>query len=289
LLQEAERLLQSSSGPVRDALIEALGNAPGAAGSAPLLRALPGAGRATRAKIAEAFASHPEATPAVVTLTHDLEPPVRANASWTLGQIGSLEQLPTLVASTQDRSAPVAATAVAALGLLGLRHEHELGPVLCPLLDDDRGYVRANALAALRLTRQACSDRDAVHWLLAHDPAEEVRLAAADFLRAMLAGASDTEALARCARRDTSGQVALACSSAPAVITAKASPAKTMAVSVLVVSTNDSGTNPRVPFALMRSDGLARSGWADRRGSVFEAHAPSGSLRLALPATYAGE
>jgi HEAT repeat protein len=288
-IAETERLLRASSGPVRDALIEALGNVPAAVGSAPLLRALPGAGRATRAKIAEALASHPEAALDAVKLTGDGEAPVRANAAWSLGQIGTPQQLPALVALTHDRSATVAATAVAALGLLGSRHEVELGALLCPLLDDERGYVRANALVALRLARQACGDRDVVRWLLAHDPTEEVRIAAAELLRATLAGTVDSDALARCGRRDASGRVALACSAPPLASADKGAPPKTTSVSVMVVSSNAGGSNPRVPFALVRSDGLIRSGWADRRGSAFEAHAPSGSLRLALPVPYAGE
>jgi HEAT repeat protein len=286
LLRDVERALAASSGPVRDALIEALGNAPGVAGAAPLLRALAGAGRATRAKIAEVLALHPEAAPEVVRLTLDPDPPVRANAAWTIGQIGSSEHLPALVALIEDRSAPVAATAVAAIGLLGSRQAPAPARVLCRLLDDDRGYVRANTLAALRLTHQACGDSAAVRWALLHDPVEEVRIAAAEFLRARRGEGANADALARCARRDASGQVALACAAPRAASLAKPSSAKTTAVSVLVASGSESGTNPRVPFALVRADGLLRAGWADRRGSALEAHAPTGTLRLALPAPF---
>jgi HEAT repeat protein len=279
---EVERLLQTSTGPVRDALIEALGNAPGASGSGPLVRALSGAGRATRAKIAEALAAHPEASAEVVKLTSDPEPPVRANAAWTLGQIGNAEHAPELLALARDPSAPVAATAVAALGLLGTRHELTLGAELCALLDDERGHVRANALAALRLNRQSCT-AEAVRWLLAHDPIEEVRIAAAALLQMSSDDADSRAALARCARRDASGQVALACTT-PAPRPGPA--ASTTSVSVLVASSSEASANPRVPFALVRADGLVRAGWADRRGSVWEAHAPSGTLRLALPSAY---
>jgi HEAT repeat protein len=282
VLSEVERLLASSSGPVRDALLEALGNVSAASGSGPLLRALPGAGRATRAKIAEALAAHPEASAEVVQLTRDAEAPVRANAAWSLGQIGSVEHAPVLLGLTRDSSAPVAASAVAALGLLGERQELSLGSELCALLDDERGHVRANALTALRLSRKGCDEGDAVRWILAHDPIEEARIAAAALLQAAPDDPAARDALARCARRDTSGQVALACSAPLRPVR----DTKTSSISVLVAASSEASANPRVPFALVRADGLLRAGWADRRGSVWEAHAPSGTLRLALPAAY---
>jgi hypothetical protein len=59
-----------------------------------------------------------------------------------------------------------------------------------------------------------------------------------------------------------------------------------VAVSVLVVPTGSNAPAPRAPFALVLADGSIRSGTSDRRGSVSEAAAPRGSLRLAVPAVF---
>ena len=87
-------------------------------------------------------------------------------------------------------------------------------------------------------------------------------------------------ALARCAAQDPSGRVALECA-------ASASPQPLESVrdlAVLVVATGETAPAPQAPFSLVRADGLIRSGQSDRRGSVWEAAAPRGPLRLAVPA-----
>lgn len=283
LVLEAERALASSPGPVGDALLEAIAHVPGPSGREALLRALDRGGAATRAKVAEVLAFHPEALSHALTLARDPEPAVRANATWTLGHIGNTETLPLLESLTRDPTAAVAATAVAALAELTRRHPVETGATVCALLEDERSYVRANALAAIRIMGLGCAGEENPRWLLAHDPSDEVRLAAAALLaRTAATDQKSREALVRCAERDPSGKVAVACSGETTA--APARPEETFAVSVLVVPSDAERPSARAPFALVRSDGLIRLGWADRRGSVLETAAPPGALRLALPA-----
>ena len=58
-------------------------------------------------------------------------------------------------------------------------------------------------------------------------------------------------------------------------------------VAVYVVPDGRNAPLPRAPFALVRADGLLRLGLADRRGEIFEAGTPRGTIRLAVPAALA--
>jgi cellulose synthase operon protein C len=285
LVERAARLLERATGSVRDALIEAIGSVEGAAGVRPLLAALAGAGRATRAKIAEALATHGEAEAALRALIGDDEAAVRANAVWALGHAGGADSLSVVQALVRDRSTYVAANAVAALGLLAHRHKLSVAAPLCPLLEDDRSYVRVNALASLRVAGQSCQAWEGAQWLLLHDASDEVRLAAAQLLAQTAdAEAGNRNALQRCAARDTSGNVAAACAAAKAPTLEP--PGTAIGVSVVIVTPQAASGELRAPFALVRADGLVRLGWADRRGSAYEARTPKGPLRLALPAAF---
>ena len=150
--------------------------------------------------------------------------------------------------------------------------------------------MRANALAGLSVSGARCGG-SLIRDLLAHDPAEAVRIAAADLL-ARTPPEADRRALARCADEDKNATVAIRCSH-PAPI-----PAGTDDLAVFVVPF-DAGRSspkaavgrdapaPRAPFALVRADGLMRLGIADRRGELFEPFAPRGVIHLAVPAPLA--
>jgi HEAT repeat protein len=288
-LDRVLRLVQANTGPIKDALIEALGRVPGPGGVTVLRDLLSRSGKATRAKLAEALGRHPEAAAELVNLAHDSDAAVRANAVWSLGAVGAAESVSLMSASIDDRDIAVAANAAAALALAGHRLHLDVSARLCAALTDSRSYVQANALTGLRLSDASlsCPDAEAPTWLLEHHPSEEVRLAAARLLRERPRPPQGTpDPLARCAAKDVSGRVAAECArtarplgTPPALIPVE--------VAVLVVPTGSSSPGSRLPFALVRSDGFIRSGSSDRRGSVLEAFAPVGALRLTLPAAFA--
>ncbi len=287
-LERTLRFLRNSPGPIKDGLIEALARVPGSRGTQALLGLIPAFGRATRAKVAEALARHPEARAQLRRLLEDTDPAVRANAAWSLAAVGDADDVAPLFALIEDRDLAVAANAVAGVALLGRRLERDVAPELCHALDDSRSYVQANALTGLRLTDAACPQPETPAWLLEHHPAEEVRLAAARLLRDRPRWAEGApEPLARCAAKDVSGRVASACSSLQDTAGEDvAADTRTVAVTVLVVPVGSLAPASRVPFGLVRADGFIRSGLSDRRGAVSEASAPRGPLRLTLPAAF---
>jgi hypothetical protein len=158
---------------------------------------------------------------------------------------------------------------------------------LCKSLGDWRPYVRANALSGLWLLGRRCDSGAPERDLLAQDPSQAVREAAARLLFFGSAAADagkrpeDARALARCVAEDKSGLVADACGAAAAV------PQGDDPVVVFIVPDGQSSPVPRAAFSIVRADGLIRSGIADRRGVVFERAAPKGILALTVPAALA--
>lgn len=272
----------------RDALIEGLGRMRGPEARA-ALTALASGSIDDRRKVAEALAGHPDdagAAAALVKLAGDPDPGVRANAAWSLGAVGKKEHLAALAALVKDPDAAVAGDAAGALGRAAAREgaAEKATPVLCAALAEERPYVRANALEGLSLGGASC-DPGAARDLLARDPSEPVRLAAADYLARAIARAgekamdADRRALTRCAGEERDAAVATRCG--------RAAPAATAArddVVVYVVPDGRSAPMARAPFTLVRADGLLRLGLADRRGELFEAAAPRGVIRLGVPA-----
>lgn len=283
-IARTEHLLGVSRGGERDALIEALGRVPGKRGSTLLVALVAnGAGVADRAKVAEALAVHPEALPVLDRLARDADGSVRANAVWSLGAVAGRAELPLLGAALGDPDVAVAGNAAAALGRLGKRGLASTAD-LCRAVDDTRSYVRANALAGLRVAGKRCGNGDRARQLLSSDHSEVVRRAAADLV-ANVAGAdaaTDRSALAHCAADDPSGAVATACSAPGTTL-----PRETEPVAVFVVPLGEASPVSRAPFALVLADGLMRLGVADRRGEVYEAAAPRGAVSLAVPAPLA--
>jgi HEAT repeat protein len=282
--ERADKLLRASQGGERDALIEAIGRISGEGGSKRLADlAASSADIADRAKVAEALASHPESHAVLVKLAADVDGSVRANAVWSLGSFGGARELPVLERALGDRDVAVAGNAAAALGRVGQRTRLAVAPALCKALGDSRGYVRANALAGLRIAKARCAANQE-RALLGRDPAPVARRAAARLLAAIPSGngAQDRAALASCAAEDTDGSVAAACAARRDKVLSGTEP-----VLVYVVPIGESDPSPRAPFALVRADGTLRLGVSDRRGVVFEHDAPRGEVSLAVPAPLA--
>jgi HEAT repeat protein len=287
----------------RDALLEGLGRMSGpAAGAA--LASLASGPIDDRRKIAEALAGHPEQVTALVALAGDPDPGVRAAATWSLGAVGARAQVPELEKLLADPDAAVAGNAAASIGRVAARAgEPTLAAIpLCAALRQARPYVRANALEGLSLAGARCdapaggapvgavpplAPSPSVQDLLARDPSEAVRIAAADFLARAIArdgekaSAADRRALVRCAGEDRDGSVVTRCARAFEPTTG------TDDVTVYVVPDGRSAPQPRAPFTLVRADGLLRLGLADRRGEIYEAAAPRGVIRLGVPAALA--
>ncbi|XXY20342.1 HEAT repeat domain-containing protein [Sorangium sp. So ce216] len=285
LVRDVAAAVASAPDAARDALLEGLGRMPGQAAGAALARMAATAPIDDRRKIAEALAGHPEAAAALRKLAGDADPGVRASAIWSLGAVGAADALPLLPPLLRDPDAAVAGNAAGAIGRIAGRagQPARASAALCGALSDARPYVRANALAGLTVARARC-DGAAARDLLARDPAEAVRLAAADHL-AQGGADPDKRALARCASEDRNATVAARCAS-PA---APPSGAEDVVVFVVPFDAGRGGSArdapvPRAPFALVRADGLMRLGVADRRGELFERGAPRGPLRLAVPA-----
>jgi HEAT repeat protein len=276
--------LHQGAGAQKDALIESVARIPGAQGLDLLKARVPLSNKSSRAKIAEVLGALPEARETLRALLADRDAAVRANAAWSLGATGVKDDVARLSEAAIDRDGTVAANAVGALALLAQRTaEAQVAPVLCAALLDARSYVLANALSGLRLTGEHCSGSDAAEWLLEHHASDEVRLAAARLIAAQPRWATDApRALAACAAKDPSGRVARACAAAPAPLAER-----TLPVLVWVVPAGSSSPAGGLPFALVRADGLIRSGLTDRRGALLEPHAPDGEHRLTVPAAFA--
>jgi HEAT repeat protein len=229
-----------------------------------------------RRKLAEVLGGQAKSHDTLALLAQDLDPGVRANAAWSLGQSASAADLEVLGGLVTDRDARVAANAAAALGRLGLRLGRPTTTLLCPLLSDPRASVRQNAVAGLALVGGACEE-GSIERLLMSDPAGRVRRAAARAVASVPRTRERAVALERCAADDPSGEVAALCSGSAAVRLEGAEP-----VLVFVVPTGGTAPVSGAPFALRLADGTERFGSADRRGAVFERSAPRGAIALGV-------
>ena len=279
--RQLESLLVKARDGERDALIELLGRMPAPEATA-RLAALAGASAlaADRAKFAEALAAHPSERARLVPLLSDASPAVRANAAWSLGEVGTAVDRPGLERALRDPAAgsSVAGNALSALARIAQREHGKIAPLACSLMADDRAIVRALALRALRLTRERC-ENDAEATALLRDRSEFVRQSAAALLRDVSRGAADEARLARSRDRDPSGAVAAECE---APIQTQPPEGRETTLIVIVPAGRDT-PSPAQPFALLRADGLVRLGVSDRRGQVFETASPRGALSLLDP------
>jgi len=282
LITRVAALLGKSRDGERDELIEALSRSQRPAVTT-TLSALTGRGSssADRAKVAEALAANPGARALLRQLVNDVDGAVRANAVWGLGVVGEGKDAELLRRALSDRDVAVAGNAGAALGRLAARTRTAPGNELCRALGDARGYVRAGAFTGLRLAGQRC-DAPLERRMLAQDPAEAVRSAAARLIAGSKPDALDQRALARCVSEDPSSDVAKVCESPELAAIEAREP-----VTAFVVPAGETAPVPRAPFALVLADGSVRLGLTDRRGAVFEPAAPRGELGLAVPAPLA--
>ncbi len=290
LVEPVEASFAVASGPLRDALIEALGRMPTQAAARALERMAHRTDPDDRRKVAESLAGHPEQASTLVVLARDPDPSVRAQALWSLRRVGDRSSLSRIEASLRDLDVAVAGNAAIALAAVAHRTsaEAEAAPKLCAALSDYRSYVRANALSGLRLLGRRCR-AGLVRRLLLGDRSWRVRVSAAQLLRGLPAAGAEAEvapdrrALERCAREDRNATVAASCAASHPPQAGSSS----QGIVVFVVPHGRYEPGPRAPYALALADGTLRLGVADRRGALFEGAAPRGPIELAVPAALA--
>jgi HEAT repeat protein len=278
IVQRLASLLSRARDGERDALIELLGRMPAPEATVQLAK-LAGASSiaADRAKFAEALAAHPAERARILPLLSDASVRVRANAAWSLGEVGTGADRPALEKALREEAPSVAGNALSALARIAQREHGPIATLACPLLGDDRALLRALALRALRLTRERCAGGQETTALL-RDRSEFVRKSAAALLRDVSRGSADELSLTRSRDRDPSGAVAAECGQRPQPPTA----AGRDPTLVIIIAAGQDAPSSSQPFALLRADGLVRLGVSDRRGQVFEL-APRGMLSLLEP------
>jgi HEAT repeat protein len=294
--------LQLAAGPERDAIIEAIGRAPVASAAkllATIARSEEPADRRSAATMLAAQAADAQpreaASASARALFGDPDAGVRAQAAWVLGVLGDASDIARLEAITRgdmpidrssrrDASSPgtdAECNAAAAIGRIAARtHAADAAArALCPLAGgtaNTRAYLRANALAGLALAGARCADGTTERAILAEDPSEDVRAAAA-LLLAHAPSADDARALDRCARGDPSGLVATRCRARPAP------PSRAHPTLVYVIAEGSAAPRPGSAYAMLMADGTIHVGNTDRRGAVFDPAAPEGDVTLRKP------
>jgi HEAT repeat protein len=282
VVRRLEALLGRARDGERDALIELLGRMPAPEASAYLATLAASSGvAADRAKVAEAFAAHPNQRGRVLSLLRDPNAAVRANAAWSLAEIGTSSDRAALEQALRDAAPSVAGNALSALARIAQREHGQIARVACPMLgdlNDGRALLRGLSLRALRITGERCEGGQEA-TALTRDRSEFVRKSAAALVRDVARGKADELLLARCRDRDPSGAVAAECEPP-----ARPSPAEGREPTlVMIIPAGQDTPSPAQPFALLRADGLVRLGVSDRRGQLFEVAAPRGALSLLEP------
>jgi cellulose synthase operon protein C len=281
VVRRLESLLLRARDGERDALIELLGRMPAPEATAHLATL---AGTSTlaadRAKIAEALAAHPSERARLLPLLRDSSSAVRANAAWSLAEVGTSAERTALEGALRDPAASVVGNALSALARIAQREHTQIARVACPMLSDGRAVLRAISLRALRIAKERCEGNQEA-TALSRDRSELVRKSAAALLRDVSRGKADAALLARCRDRDPSGAVAAECD--PSALSKPAEGREPTLV--MIIPAGRDTPSPAQPFALLRADGLVRLGVSDRRGQLFEVAAPRGELSLLEPAT----
>ncbi len=282
------RTLDLSAGAERDAVACALG----LARTPPALAALAGLAASanpddarTAATLLAAHAGDAKAVALARTLLAHRDASVRAQAAWALGTIGDQADLPPLAAMLHANE-DEAIDAASAAGRIAARTRaaSAAGP-LCGVLGEGQApgareaspAVRAAALSALSLAHARCGNGDRERRLLADDPSDAVRAAAALAIGRAPSGDVDGAALARCATVDRSGAVAARCRAVSPV------PARTHSTLVYVVPDLGRAPEPGESYLLALADGTLHAGTADRRGAVLDPVAPEGEVSLLRP------
>jgi HEAT repeat protein len=268
-----------AAGPERDALILAIGcaNTPAAA---PTLRDLlhsPNVeDRRVLATVLPARRTRLDSMPMLRALLDDPDPSVRAEAAWSIGEIGTRNELPALASLVRGADADPAIDATGAIARIAARtHVPEIATgTLCPFLGDPRAYVRANAIAGLALASARCGDGSVERRILADD-VEPARGAAARAIAGHPLGAVDSRALEGCTMSDRSGAVANRCrEGAPPRM------GSTHPLELYIATGSTSEPRPGSSFVAEFADGILRASRTDRRGAAFDAAAPEGDVSL---------
>ena len=282
--------LAVAAGPERDAVLEAASRShlPNVVRSLGEVAAKGGVDdRRMVAAVLGAHRGSPAALALAKTLAADADGSVRAQAAFTLGVMGDASVLPLLVTLARSGDGDVAANAAGGLArhawLGGRTSQAAVSGAACTMLADGRATVRANALVALAFVQARCGDGRTERRLLADDPSDLVRGAAA---RAIVASGvipgpvapEDRGALDHCVSTDRSTDVARICRPRP--LEAASAPRAPRAVTVYVVGESGAAAKPRAPFLLEYEGGILRAGVADRRGATFEPLAPAGEVVL---------
>ncbi len=276
-IEKVRAALELAVGPERDALLSVLGRA----GMPRALSILQGAARSEdpndRRAAASALAGFAGAGPTVLALLADRDPSVRAQAAWSCGFVCGADALPKLAVLGAERDADIASNAAAAIGKIAARTTPRAATtLLCPKLDDPRAVVRIDALSGLAAAKGRCAS-GAERKLLASDSNEHVRRSAARMIAAA-SGKDDLAVLDHCVRSDRSGVVSAICRDAEGGVSKPTLPPRS--VEVYIVPSAAQAPEPRAHYTLVLADGFTRSGLADRRGAVYEAFAPAGTIEL---------
>ena len=276
------RALDLAAGEERDAIAVALARAP-SRGAMDALDRLAASDdpddRRTAATLLAARAGEdaPRAVAIARKLATDGDASVRAQAAWSLGALADRASAASLVPLLRA-DADVAIDASTALARVAARaKDAPLATPICASLGDARPLVRAAALAALSIAHARCSDGARERELLDRDPDDAVRASAALAVTRTSLGDADARALAKCVASDRSGDVASRCR-APRPI-----PAASRAVDVYVVPDRAESPVAHAPYVLSLADGTLHAGTSDRRGAVFDPHAPDGEVALLRP------
>jgi HEAT repeat protein len=285
--------LAVAAGPERDAVLEAAGRSRLPSVVRSLGEVAAKGGVDDRRMVAAVIGAHrgsPAALALAKTLAADTDGSVRAQAAFTLGVMGDASALPLLATLARSGDGEVAADAAGGLAryawLDGHASQAAVSGPACTMLADGRATVRANALVALSFVQARCGDGRTERRLLADDPSDLVRGAAARAIVAagMTKGSAtpeDRAALDHCVSTDRSTDVARLCRPRPLeAASAPRPPRPPRAVTVYVVGESGVAARPRAPFLLEYEGGILRAGVADRRGATFEPVAPAGEVVL---------
>ncbi len=281
-----------ATGPERDALMFSFSRARLPVALEGLARIQKATDPADRRAVAAALAEHAPASAArhaALSLLHDADATVRAEAAFSLGTLGERDDLPLVAALSRDGDPAVATNASASLSRFARRFREAssesaratltvIQAQACDLLESERSGVRSNALAALLTLDARCAGGQRERVLLSSDPNELVRANAARALRASTSD-EDRKALARCWSTERSIEVAKHC--ARRRDTESAPSSRTEWVTIFVADDARGSTiKPGVPYLLEYPDGSLRAGISDRRGAIVDPFAPVGELRL---------
>jgi HEAT repeat protein len=296
-MRRLARALELAAGPERDALLSALGRSRAPGTVAVLDGVAHGVDADDRRAVAALLPLHPRASaePIARRALRDADASVRAQAAWAMGTLGDANDATGLAALTALANGQDVDTAVNAVGAIGRMAARAHAPqvaerTLCPFLRDGRAYVRTNALAGLAALGARCGDGASERGILEGDTNELARAAAAAVIqRGTRPSAGDESSLEHCAQTDRSGSVAERCRRKVRREPdgARASGEADHSVEVYVVPDGGNTPRPRASYALAFSDGFLRAGMADRRGGIFEPHAPAGDVTLERPSAQA--